>query len=298
MGRQLRRVAMDFSWPLDKLYEGFLNPHHVAEKCAICDGSGYSPRAKQLSDMWYGNAPFKPEDNGRAPFTPDDAPIRAFAKRNLAHAPEYYGTGAVAETREAFRLMQLMNRRWSHHLNDQDVAALVAGNRLMDFTHAWSKETGWVKKDPPYAPTALEVNNWSVGGFGHDSINQWIIVKARCAREGVSTTCVICNGEGETWPSAEAKKAYDDWKPTEPPAGDGWQMWETVSEGSPISPVFATAEELAAFLTERKWGADDGTSYETWLAFIRGPGWAMSSVSVGGRLMTGVQAVVAMGDGV
>lgn len=30
----------------------------------------------------------------------------------------------------------------------------------------------------------------------------------------------------------------------EPPTGDGWQAWETVSEGSPISPVFATADEL------------------------------------------------------
>ena len=26
----------------------------------------------------------------------------------------------------------------------------------------------------------------------------------------------------------------------EPPIGDGWQVWETVSEGSPVTPVFAT----------------------------------------------------------
>ena len=35
------------------------------------------------------------------------------------------------------------------------------------------------------------------------------------------------------------------WEPTDPPTGDGWQLWETTSEGSPSSPVFATAEALA-----------------------------------------------------
>lgn len=28
------------------------------------------------------------------------------------------------------------------------------------------------------------------------------------------------------------------------PTGPGWQVWETVSEGSPATPVFATKEEL------------------------------------------------------
>ena len=29
-----------------------------------------------------------------------------------------------------------------------------------------------------------------------------------------------------------------------PPAGEGYQLWETTSEGSPVSPVFATLDEL------------------------------------------------------
>lgn len=33
----------------------------------------------------------------------------------------------------------------------------------------------------------------------------------------------------------------------EPPAGPGWQLWETTTEGSPQSPVFATLDELAAW---------------------------------------------------
>jgi hypothetical protein len=30
----------------------------------------------------------------------------------------------------------------------------------------------------------------------------------------------------------------------EPPKGDGYQLWETTSEGSPVSPVFKTLDEL------------------------------------------------------
>lgn len=30
----------------------------------------------------------------------------------------------------------------------------------------------------------------------------------------------------------------------EPPTGEGYQLWETTSEGSPASPVFATLDEL------------------------------------------------------
>lgn len=33
----------------------------------------------------------------------------------------------------------------------------------------------------------------------------------------------------------------------EPPQGEGYQLWETTSEGSPASPVFKTLEELSAW---------------------------------------------------
>lgn len=29
-----------------------------------------------------------------------------------------------------------------------------------------------------------------------------------------------------------------------PPKGDGYQLWETTSEGSPVSPIFCTLDEL------------------------------------------------------
>lgn len=39
MGRELRRVPLNFSWPLNKVWEGYLNPHH--RKCPDCE-DGYT----------------------------------------------------------------------------------------------------------------------------------------------------------------------------------------------------------------------------------------------------------------
>jgi hypothetical protein len=41
MGRELKRVPLDFKWPEDKVWEGYLNPHYAkSHNCAVCAGSG------------------------------------------------------------------------------------------------------------------------------------------------------------------------------------------------------------------------------------------------------------------
>lgn len=285
MGRELRRVALDFDWPQGKVWEGFINPLYVATPCPHCDG-GYSPEATRLKNRWYGYAPFRPEDRGSIPFKPSDPPVRAFAERNVAHSPNFYGTGETAIQREAERLCDLFNSQWNHHLNADDVAALVEAGRLMDLTHTWTREAGWAPKDPPQVPTPAEVNAWSIGGFGHDSINQWVVVKAECARLGVPDTCEHCDGSGEVWPSDEAKTAYDAWEPTPPPEGEGWQLWETVSEGSPVSPVLP---DRAAFVD---WMATEGGYTRAAAESFADAGWAPSFVGVPGVGLTdGVEAL-------
>lgn len=63
--------------------------------------------------------------------------------------------------------------------------------------------------------------------------------------------------------------SYDCPKPLEilePPRGEGWQLWETTSEGSPTSPVFKTAEELAIWCEiNATVFAGDKASKENWL---------------------------------
>jgi len=292
MGRELKRVALDFQWPENKVWEGYVNQHYSkSHDCEVCGGSGSSPEALHLKDQWYGNAPFRPEDRGSMPFLPSHPTVRALAERNVTRSPEYYGNGESVIQREAMRLADHFNRSWSHHLNADDVAALIEGGRLMDLTHTWTPETRWQPKEPPYVPTPEEVNAWSISGFGHDAINQWIVVGAECKRLGIDFECPQCHGEGTIWDSPEAKQAAEDWTRIEPPAGNGYQIWETVSEGSPISPVFSTPEELARHMAGTRWGADEGTSYETWLQFIIGPGWAPSMVMDDHGLRSGVEAM-------
>jgi hypothetical protein len=290
MGRELKRVPVDFDWPVGETWEGFVNPHYRASKCSACDGSGCSPEAKRMKDEWYGYAAFDPTSTGSVPFASTDRDVVDFAARNLSRAPEYYGSDDNALICEAQRLADLFNSRWMHHLSQADVDALVEDNRLYDFTHTWTQGVGWQPKDPPYLPTAAEVNRWSLYGFGHDSINQWVVVSARCKREGVEENCPVCNGHGDIWPSEEEKRIYEAWTETEPPTGDGYQIWETVSEGSPVSPVFATPEELAQWMVENDDSVTKGTTYEQWMAFINGPGWAPSSIVDSSGVRPGVQA--------
>jgi hypothetical protein len=94
--------------------------------------------------------------------------------------------------------------------------------------------------------------------------------------------CPTCEGELNVTPKVEPPGYESDKAPNYidmdfMKGKYGWQMWETVSEGSPISPVCDSPEELA------RWLADSGASsfgsmtatYEQWLGMI-GQGSAVS----------------------
>ncbi len=85
---------------------------------------------------------------------------------------------------------------------------------------------------------------------------------------------------------------YMYYAPPDPETLTHFQMYETTSEGTPISPVFASVEELA------RWLADTGASafgrmtatYEEWLATCK-RGWAMSAAIGPNGLTSGVAAL-------
>jgi hypothetical protein len=274
---------------MNKVWEGYLNPYSIP-KCPHCD-LGYSPEAKRFNDEWYGYVHVEYEN----PYTAEHPIILRRAERNILRSPKFYNLDMLDElerdvliTSEAVRLANHFNS-WMHHLSQEDVDALVAANRLMDFTHTCRRGEGWKKKDPPVVPTAAEVNEWSLEGMGHDSINNWVCVKARCEREGVPYECSFCEGSSRDKSDIELVAKHDAWEATEPPEGEGWQLWETVSEGSPVSPVFSTPEQLA------RWLADHPTklykqTFEEWMAFMD-VGWAPSLVDLGTGLKTGVAAI-------
>jgi len=133
-----------------------------------------------------------------------------------------------------------------------------------------------------------------------DGRDQWLCrdvracLKTRCARLGIVVHCDVCQGEGCVWSSPELRRLSDAWEPSEPPAGEGWQVWETVSEGSPITPVFATPEELARHLsTVGDGGRGVLPSYKQALAFVKA-GWAPSGVMIDGVVTTGIAVTAAL----
>lgn len=94
------------------------------------------------------------------------------------------------------------------------------------------------------------------------------------------------------------------------PTGDGWQLWQTVSDG-PVSPVFATPEELIDWMSQpdtrpREWWQDQspypkrpwgqGWRRETAEKFVRGTGWIPSLVVKDGNVQTTDEVVSHMSE--
>lgn len=70
-----------------------------------------------------------------------------------------------------------------------------------------------------------------------------------------------------------------------------WQMYETVSEGTPVTPAFATPEELIDFLVSTGEVYDSGESDGPWPRdraekFVRSEQWFPSMITVGGETFT------------
>jgi hypothetical protein len=71
-----------------------------------------------------------------------------------------------------------------------------------------------------------------------------------------------------------------------------YMMYETTSEGTPISPAFSTKEELARWLADNYASAfaKSTATYEQWLAMIN-VGWAPSAIMTSQGLVSGVVAL-------
>lgn len=102
----------------------------------------------------------------------------------------------------------------------------------------------------------------------------------------------------------EHAKTYTDWAGERPDANDYMPRWtedeatylmmyETCSEGTPISPAFATPEEVAEWCADNNASAfgNQTANYEAWLRVARG-GYACSAIYIPGcGLQSGVEAL-------
>jgi hypothetical protein len=70
------------------------------------------------------------------------------------------------------------------------------------------------------------------------------------------------------------------------------QLYQTVSEGTPLSPPMPDAEALAHWLTEHTanvWVGTEEMTYEDWMRFMENGGYAMSAVISDGKFYSGVK---------
>lgn len=84
------------------------------------------------------------------------------------------------------------------------------------------------------------------------------------------------------WEGLPPERAY--YRPWQDEEATWFQLWETVSEGTPVSPPFPTREELAAYLAEhgdfwdqKRYPGNSGWGIECARAFIE-QGWAPSFI--------------------
>lgn len=306
MGREVMRVPLDFEWPLSKVWKGYTHPEKFREdNCPDCE-LGITRRAQRLYNKFYGNAPFDPAETGSTPVTRDHPAIRARAERNVSQDQAFYLRhhgyyGTVAELHEELgedpveltiqsegnRLAALANARWSCHLSQADVDGLVASERgISELTHEWvTDEEGkrhHQRIDPAPVITAEQVNALQVADSWGHGVEVYATVEQRCKREGIQFLCPTCDGQGSLERYPGQREEAEKWEREDPPKGEGWQLWETVSEGSPISPVFPDAEGLAQWMASPayRWGAAKSSppmSIENARAFV-GSGWAPSMV--------------------
>lgn len=266
MGRELRRVPLDFAWPLNKTWEGFLNPHFkpCPGENVTCFG-GYSAAGKWLEAVarlitLIGNEAA-------------DAPCAEEFKRRGRLYPHPY----LEEWQQAPRTDVPRSVHASLHAIDDTRTRM---RMLHDY----------LGRNPPkllpltreFADLVKGLTGHEPGGFGGCGAEYELTEKLKAAA-GITNerwgVCPICDGHAQD-PASRA--VYEAWEEVPPPEGHGYQLWETVSEGSPVSPVFATEGDFIRYLIRE--GYSEGAARN----FVKS-GWCMSGSIIDGVLRQNIE---------
>ena len=162
---------------------------------------------------------------------------------------------------------------WQHPKNERDQYIPLYGR-------SYAKEAAEYDEEAAQWEKGLRAKTvFHDGGGWH---NEWVPKDADC--EGMS----FIEWHGKRPEEADYMPDWPDDQRTH------LQMYEDTSEGTPISPVMETSEELARWLADNKASAFGGmtATYDQWLSTIK-RGFACSAVITDGRFESGVAALSA-----
>jgi hypothetical protein len=244
MGREIKRVALDFDWPLNKIWEGFINPFYN-KRCPEAEKTCFN--GSTAAGQWL------------------DAIVHFLM---IAGAD---GTCGPQGRRGV----------WPH--------PYLQRFELAPTTRGFPPGGSLVDPTPELGQLTAALAGRAPSFIGHDAVDQWSAKKKILEAAGLDVEkwgrCQVCDGEGY---DPATKQQREEWQETKPPAGEGWQVWETVSEGSPVSPVFATSGELVEYLV------GNGHSRAAAENFVK-DGWVPTMMTGPGGLKMGIDCAEDLG---
>ena len=246
MSREIHRVLLDFDWPLNKVWQGYLLPDELhGRPCEACNGTGQTHFGWWLQKFSYlmGMLADDVRDQQRG------KPIHPWLKE----FPNAHG-----------------------HWEDHRYVVDRPGPDALEFFAAL---TG--------APVE------KLGHFLGGENTHYAVMRKLLEITGTDVSCQVCEGEGSTEVYPGQRAEAEAWERSDPPEGEGWQLWETVSEGSPVSPVFPDREGLIRWLTTdyRQVGSQRPLTRSQAEAFV-GLGHSIASfVLIGDEMVDGTAAV-------
>jgi len=257
--REVRRVPLDFDWPLNEVWKGYINPIYKEPDISCPDADcrdGYTSTGYWFESVIATHVLLAGHDSatGKAhPWRlewlvyPGDVVPGSDLPKLLAKLCK--GTGKPVENivTNIVGAAGLDPLEWGFDGNGKETSARVMLGRVAEFIASG----GNVKPEviPVVSGDIMPLCTGLTGRemdpfFGADGLDRYRAPKTIAKYIKLParwSTCPVCKG---TAGNPKYRDAIKRWRSFGPPKGNGYQLWETTSEGSPASPVFETMDGL------------------------------------------------------